>query len=753
MRFRSRFGLNALIVALLLISQTTQLFAAGDNFSVTAMVEVEPASAGDFAFYTTAFDAPSHEEGEDEGKNDEDSSGNEDKAEDNENDDSGNEGDDNDNSDSDNDSNDEGSGDEDDDSGNDDREDPTEEPEPSPEVTPPPAPTEEPKDDKPDSPSLGITSVVCVPGKGVVFVISNRGAAMDDEREYRIDGAHRGEFRLGAGDQVEIVGGYGDPKLTSHEMDAQLGRICNPPGEITGVVWNNSDGDAVRDAAETGLAGVTITLWRSDDGSIASRSTSTVADGSFRFDNLADGYYTLRVDTATLPRRMFASYDPDGNFDSETSYTISSGQRAHAEFGYTHEPPGTITGVVWDDQNSNGLLDANEPGIVGIQLGLAGMVQTTDASGHYTFANLIAGTYTLTILNIPDDAQPTADPDGVLDGSTTVAVRSGVTSEQSFGYRLPQPGAISGMAWADANTNGIIDDDETGITNITIHLSNGAGTIIETTTTDSTGAYQFADLRVGLYVVTAARLGDWQPITNPNSLDDATTALMVHDGGDHIVNFGYLLPPMGAVNGTVWVDHPDGDDKAGLPGVTITVLDTEAATVAQTVTDGAGNYSVADLRPGDYTINLTDLPDGLVATVDPDGDLDNRTAISLTSDAAQADFGYQVTGSSSISGMVWLEIENFGTRDSSESGVAGTIIRLLDNNNVEITALVLEATGQFEFIDLEPGQYTLQVDASALPAELFATYDRDGELDFMTSITLRPGETLQNVEFGIVGTF
>jgi hypothetical protein len=156
---------------------------------------------------------------------------------------------------------------------------------------------------------------------------------------------------------------------------------------------------------------------------------------------------------------------------------------------------------------------------------------------------------------------------------------------------------------------------------------------------------------------------------------------------------------------------------------------------------------------GEYTVSLSDVPGGLAATFDADGSLDGTTAVNVTEDGAQASFGYQALTSSSISGIVWLETGNFGTRDSGEKGLAGTTVRLLDSAGDEISAVILGADGRFEFAELEPGLYTLEVDASALPSKLFATYDRDGELDFKTTLSLRPGEALRDVEFGIVGTF
>ena len=73
-------------------------------------------------------------------------------------------------------------------------------------------------------------------------------------------------------------------------------------------------------------------------------------------------------------------------------------------------------------------------------------------------------------------------------------VKSAVVSGSSFGVgAIPGPCAgydISGSVFADANQNGLLDLDESGISNVVVELI-GAASNLQTTTTDSTGAYVF----------------------------------------------------------------------------------------------------------------------------------------------------------------------------------------------------------------------------------------------------------------------
>jgi len=78
-------------------------------------------------------------------------------------------------------------------------------------------------------------------------------------------------------------------------------------------------------------------------------------------------------------------------------------------------PPqnGCLTGVVYVDCNKNGKQDAGESGIKGVTVTLTGAggtrTATTDAYGRYSFANLAAGTYTVT------ESQPA----GYMQGTNT----------------------------------------------------------------------------------------------------------------------------------------------------------------------------------------------------------------------------------------------------------------------------------------------------------------------------------------------
>src|SRR6185369_5780706 len=63
------------------------------------------------------------------------------------------------------------------------------------------------------------------------------------------------------------------------------------------------------------------------------------------------------------------------------------------------------------------------------------------------------------------------------------------------------PSTLSGFVYNDANNNGIKDANEIGLSSVTVTLS---GPVNRTATTDSSGAYNFANLPSGTYALREA---------------------------------------------------------------------------------------------------------------------------------------------------------------------------------------------------------------------------------------------------------
>ena len=128
-------------------------------------------------------------------------------------------------------------------------------------------------------------------------------------------------------------------------------------------------------------------------------------------------------------------------------------------------------------------------------------------------------------------------------GEVSSAVRTSCGSGVGV---VPGPGCgyeISGRVFMDADQNGLLDSDESGISNVVVELLDATGNV-QTMTTDETGAYAFQENQ-GDYTIRINTDGTLYPDSFNAQLGqtfDPTTPLMVEvtvgpDSPDH--NFGF----------------------------------------------------------------------------------------------------------------------------------------------------------------------------------------------------------------------
>jgi hypothetical protein len=224
-------------------------------------------------------------------------------------------------------------------------------------------------------------------------------------------------------------------------------------GSIGDTIWYDANANASQDGGEPGLSGVTVTLVGDVDldGVVDTLTTTTDGSGMYLFDTLPLGSYTITVSPSTLPGGMRPTYDADGiGTPHTTTVALAYGQdNPDIDFGYTGT--GSIGDTIWQDLNRNGIQNPGEPGISGVAVTLTldlnndGSVDYTttagtNGAGMYLFTNLPAGSYTLTLdpTTLPPGMAQTYDPDGNMDGFTSLILGAGENNlDQDFGYAYP----------------------------------------------------------------------------------------------------------------------------------------------------------------------------------------------------------------------------------------------------------------------------------------------------------------------------
>ena len=408
------------------------------------------------------------------------------------------------------------------------------------------------------------------------------------------------------------------------------------PITLSGTVFEDLSDDNHQQSGEPGIAGVPLSLYelQGSDYVATGKTTTTDANGNYKFDNLLPGTYKV-VETqpdgylsvgATAGTVGGATRGVVTSVDVLSSINLDGGDDSiHNDFAEIR--PAEVSGHVYYDANDNGVFDAGETPLSGVQVTLldangnsTGLTATTDDSGSYRFGNLMPGTYGVSEAQ-PDgyldglDAAGTAggkahNPGDLIDGISLASNQSG--RNYDFGELLPA--SLSGFVYVDTNNNGVFDAGEAPIADVQLTLLDASGKPTGlTATTDTSGFYRFENLAPGMYGVAEA-----QPAGYYDGLDaPGTIGGTAHNPGDLIdgvslpsgvaakeYDFGELLPA--SISGQVFADLNNNSAlDSGEPllvGVTIYLLDASGNQLTSTATDAQGKYSFVDLRPDVYGV-------------------------------------------------------------------------------------------------------------------------------------------------------
>lgn len=181
---------------------------------------------------------------------------------------------------------------------------------------------------------------------------------------------------------------------------------------------------------------------------------------------------------------------------------------------------GEVSGTVWAENDYNGLFATDEAKLqdITVQLisdnGTVVATAQTNKLGQYDFTGLAPGNYYVKFTSqsfvgyntVPDGGnsivqQASKDINDSYAQTPVFALTYNDVLEKSFGVYVPS--TVSGFAWDDANQNGIYDNREAKIANVTITLTDADGNSltdvygnpIAAVLTDANGNYSFTNVR------------------------------------------------------------------------------------------------------------------------------------------------------------------------------------------------------------------------------------------------------------------
>ncbi|MEZ5327484.1 MAG: SdrD B-like domain-containing protein [Verrucomicrobiales bacterium] len=522
--------------------------------------------------------------------------------------------------------------------------------------------------------------------------------------------------------------------------------------DISGQVRVDADGDGDLGDADSGLSGIRVELWSDpngdgdpSDGTLLAVG-STDASGNYTFSGYPDGDYVV---VETDRDGYNSTGDADGTADntsSEVAVTLAGTDSTGNDF--IDALDGSIAGTVYDDDTTAGFSsgDVPQPGVT-VQLwqdsdgdgSLDTLVAetTTGSSGGYLFDGLPAGDYTVV------EIDPT--------GATSIDDTEGAATDNQVALTLAAGGSSTGNDFLDSNTlladiagtvyndlNG--DGDSEGgadptLDGVTVQLwsdPNGDGdpsdgVLIETTTTSGGGAYLFADVPAGDYVVVETDLSGYASTNDADGTADNTAnqIAVAHDATADSIGNDFLDAQSASIAGTVYDDEGTAGFGGGdipMGGVTVKlwadttgdgILDTLVAT---TTTAGDGTYSFDDVAPGSYTIVEKD-PTGATSVDDTEGAAtDNAIAVTVAPGESSTGNDFLDDGASLhlIAGRIVNDQNSNGVDDSEPLLTQPTTVTLYTDPNGDgdpsdgvVVATTTTTDGTYSFGGLADGNYVV----------------------------------------------
>lgn len=575
-------------------------------------------------------------------------------------------------------------------------------------------------------------------------------------------------------------------------MDKNIGVVEN--GVISGVAFLDLNYNGRLDEGEPGYAGVTVEALRGS-GSESQGKTETGEDGAFRLEGLRGGDYQLRAilpdDGSIFSVTAEGAASEVNRFEQRSTrreftiggLTLGSGGETTALVGVARIA--SVSGVVFEDAGYDGVLGEEDKRLSGIRVyavdasGQSVADATTNSRGEYTLTGLMPGVYTVEVQRKAGYGFTRLRP--AEDGGSHVTAlvgEMGVTAEMdiAMGEALTGVNAgmlpastVSGVFFHDVNDNGLRDENEIGMLGAEVRLVSEDGEIDLTQTPAEDGTYFFDGVMPGRYTLHYL-LGEHREMAKV--VEGGNT--VAHDGPDTVygpfevvMGEALTLPVAGAVtlgnfSGAVFEDlnangQWDEGEKA-LSGATVTLTpDRTGIEAAQAVTGADGAFDLEGLRPAGYTLTVA-LPEDYIFSCPLEGlafgTLGEQSLVcawQTLTDRTDKAIGAVKPGS--ISGVIWLDENEDGTRGEGELLMSGVSLELVDERGGTVVKRTASTDQGFRFDNVRPGTYTVRLtlpDQSSPAADSASTFVANGLRMTQTGVTVEAGEDVDGLTTGLI---
>ena len=483
------------------------------------------------------------------------------------------------------------------------------------------------------------------------------------------------------------------------------------------LFWDvDNNGGSAPSGPDRPLAGVTVTLtFKTPAGVEKTLTTTTDANGKYKFENLAPGDYKVTVDQASLttacPVCTAQTHAPSGNLTASENQTLSLSSKVTLS-------PGKMSN---DSQDWAFTGPAN-----------TAIVKTITDPAAEPAGGFIPGTtvtYTITLTNEgPNPATSVIAQDKLPTGVTFVSSTGDGTYDAATGK------------W-DLRDE-VIEKDATRTRTIVVRVTPEAAGSIVTNTATIEHQDQFGDKTADNTSSVPLTAG----YTIAGKLYNDANASFSSDNGEN--------PYSGVTVALLKKDGTPVLDKDGNP--------------VTAVTDADGKYSFAGLPLGEYKVDVVNPTSGPLAGTKPleayTGRYKTGAEVTIKAETGSViDVNFGFVKPASLGDYTWMDVNRDGIQDADEPALPGVTVTLTyadgsavtDASGNAVTAKTSDANGKYKFENLLPGDYKVSFQAPAGYAATTSDAGTDRALDSngaTASVTLAQDQTDETIDFGAVGT-
>ena len=491
-----------------------------------------------------------------------------------------------------------------------------------------------------------------------------------------------------------------------------------PAASMTVQFYQDDNLNGVWDAGEAAVPGAGVSARQ--HGQLIDAAV-TDEQGAARFSTLRSGDAELNVN---LPEGFIFAPAKEGAFavaaaqqQLRSAIRLSSGDNL-LSVGLTH--PASVSGMLFDDPNSNGVLDDGDaplPGFAVQVLDAAGQIagQTaTDAEGRYAFSSLLPGAYSIRFLLDDSYVATPVKADVSMNRISTQTPAYGETD----GFSLAPGQALSdmdGAVFQAGTVDGrvLLGEENKGFPGVTVTLLGSAGTPFSDYSygiTDEAGAFFIKGVLPGTYTLLYT-LPDGCVFSSP-LLDSVSyeSAAFAAAGGSSVHMPDLQGIPTAALAGTILHDDVDLD---GPFSARVTLAGKNTGSVYEDTVNEDGAYQFLGLRPDVYTLTVY-LPETLVfgqyegSPITPVGSSHASAELKLNMGDQMLDADILAGMPLHFSGVIFHDRNLTAIQEEEEAGAEGRLISLWAGGQ-EIESQDTDADGYFSFDHLLPGNYEIRL--------------------------------------------